>query len=363
MASHFSSQRPILGICLKRYAVSTTGEAFRLGTEVDIPIEIGLPHFIRDDQMHDDSPLCGNFKLSLQSVVCHRGHSVDSGHYISFVRGTSRTEGSPAEDARQTAPHSLEDSKHWLRFDDLAAKRIKLVDIEEAMKIETPYLLFYQIVPIEGNAGHIIDEDGSHSFVASDTVEADFAKMPLHATDEDGISGDGTRSKPRSVRNSQLEGARGRSPSLDVPRHSVVFLEPETRLKERKLIKAVSGFDNMQQHDKRLSIDRTDTMSRSSSQSAERRAPTFSRITGRVSREKLPFEGVQDRPQSTVSIPKTEPSSTSSFQNIHKEDKSREKSSNREGNGAWEKSSNKLGKLPPLSKSKLHKPDRDCTVM
>jgi hypothetical protein len=36
-----------------------------------------------------------------------------------------------------------------MRFDDLAKERITLVDIEQALKDESPYLLFYQILPIE----------------------------------------------------------------------------------------------------------------------------------------------------------------------------------------------------------------------
>ena len=83
VAAHFSSKRPILGLCLKRYAFHN-GRSVRLNTYVDIPIEIGLPHFIQDDQMSDQSAPFGNFKLSLQSVVCHRGSSTHSGHYVRF---------------------------------------------------------------------------------------------------------------------------------------------------------------------------------------------------------------------------------------------------------------------------------------
>ena len=72
----------MLGICLKRYGVANDGKAFRLDTKIDIPLDIGLPNF-----ESDDGALFGNFKLSLQSVVCHRGTSVDSGHYVTLVRG------------------------------------------------------------------------------------------------------------------------------------------------------------------------------------------------------------------------------------------------------------------------------------
>lgn len=137
-AIHFSSRRPILGICLKRYSVLPNGNAVRLNTFVDIPIEIGLPHFIQDDEMENEGPLCGNFKLSLQAVICHRGNSVESGHYIALVRGTSLND--PDKSSKYC--------RHWMRFDDLAQERITLVDIEKALVEESPYLLFYQILPI-----------------------------------------------------------------------------------------------------------------------------------------------------------------------------------------------------------------------
>lgn len=138
VAAHFSSKRPVLGLCLKRYAFHG-GRPIRLDTYVDIPIEIGLPHFIQDDQISEGSAPFGNFKLSLQSIVCHRGNSVSSGHYVALVRGTDPTG----------------DSSYWLRFDDLAADRITLIDIDKALKEETPYLLFYQITPVEGDPGGI----------------------------------------------------------------------------------------------------------------------------------------------------------------------------------------------------------------
>ncbi|KAJ5165376.1 Peptidase C19 ubiquitin carboxyl-terminal hydrolase 2 [Penicillium coprophilum] len=145
VAAHFSSKRPILGMCLKRYSFLPDGRAIRLNTHIDIPTEIGLPHFIQDDNLDANAPIFGSFKLSLQALVCHRGNSVDSGHYISLVRGTScPNTGTHAT----TGPQATEISKHWMRFDDLAAERVTLVDIDQALKTESPYLLFYQILPI-----------------------------------------------------------------------------------------------------------------------------------------------------------------------------------------------------------------------
>lgn len=75
VASHFYSDRPLLGICLKRYAVTEDGDAVRRDTHVELPLQVALPHFIHQE----DPTLFENLKICLQSVVCHRGDSVHQG--------------------------------------------------------------------------------------------------------------------------------------------------------------------------------------------------------------------------------------------------------------------------------------------
>ncbi|KAL5114554.1 hypothetical protein ACEQ8H_007587 [Pleosporales sp. CAS-2024a] len=143
VAAHFSVKRPVLGICLKRYTMTMNGTPKRLETFIDIPLEIGLPHFISDEHMQDQGPLFGNFKLVLQSVVCHRGVSVDSGHYVALVRANNNE--------RPTTSDSGQDqtAETWLRFDDLSNPRVAEVDIKTALREESPYLLFFQVQPID----------------------------------------------------------------------------------------------------------------------------------------------------------------------------------------------------------------------
>jgi hypothetical protein len=146
VAAHFSAQRPVLGICLKRYMMQLDGTPKRLNTFIDIPLEIGLPHFVSDDRIEDEGPLFGNFKLVLQSVVCHRGISLDSGHYVSLVRANlppNRHHQDPSAPKREPIVDS------WLRFDDLAPERVTNVDMQQALREESPYLLFYQVQPID----------------------------------------------------------------------------------------------------------------------------------------------------------------------------------------------------------------------
>lgn len=79
---------------------------------------------------------------------------MDSGHYIALVRGTPPP---------STSDSSLDpdQTKTWMRFDDLAPHRITTVDIEKALKEETPYLLFYQIMPMDGDPSNITSGETS----------------------------------------------------------------------------------------------------------------------------------------------------------------------------------------------------------
>ncbi|KAI0122873.1 ubiquitin carboxyl-terminal hydrolase [Xylariales sp. AK1849] len=146
VARHFS-QRPVVGICLKRYMVDEKGVPKRHNTFIDIPDSLRLPHFIVDERHVEENGLSTEYKLVLQSVVCHRGDSLHSGHYVSFCRvapklltDNRRYENDPPPDYEEA---------QWVKFDDLADIRVSTVDdIKQSLKDEMPYLLFYQIVPI-----------------------------------------------------------------------------------------------------------------------------------------------------------------------------------------------------------------------
>lgn len=165
VAAHFARKRPVLGICLKRYTVSNTGVAERLDQYIDIPLEIAVPDFVGSDDMQEGSPLVGNFKLVLQSVVCHRGRSVHSGHYVSLVRGyASNAAGSVGgnELERPDSSESDEIEDPWMLFDDLARERVTYVDINKALKDECPYLLFYQVQPIDPDDAEVAGPPSYH---------------------------------------------------------------------------------------------------------------------------------------------------------------------------------------------------------
>ena len=138
VAQHFVNTPPVLGICLKRYAMSANGVATRKSTFIDIPVDIRLPHFVDEGPHVEGGPLMENFKLSLQSIICHQGSNVNSGHYISFVRdGTESVDGDSTSNRRKSnssqPPHYSND--RWIRHDDLATKRISHVNIDEILKV------------------------------------------------------------------------------------------------------------------------------------------------------------------------------------------------------------------------------------
>ncbi|KAG5981348.1 hypothetical protein E4U55_003026 [Claviceps digitariae] len=153
-------QRPVVGICLKRYAMTESGQPQRYNTFIDIPDSLRLPQFMLSGGPELDEELNGlstEYKLVLQSVVCHRGDSLQSGHYIAFARvapklltGNRRHDFDPPPDYEEP---------QWLKFDDLQAEdRVSYVeDIKQALRSEMPYLLFYQIVPIVDLARYSMD--------------------------------------------------------------------------------------------------------------------------------------------------------------------------------------------------------------
>ncbi|KAK7432775.1 hypothetical protein QQZ08_000636 [Neonectria magnoliae] len=175
-------QRPVVGICLKRYAMTESGQPKRHNTFIDIPDSLRLPHFMMPDDTkieEDPNPLNSEYKLVLQSVICHRGDSLQSGHYIAFSRvapklltNNRRHDFDPPPDYEEA---------QWVRFDDLQIeKRVTYVDdIKQALKDEMPYLLFYQIVPmVEVTAPSIGDTETEPPSYNDSKVSIDLPPTP-----------------------------------------------------------------------------------------------------------------------------------------------------------------------------------------
>ncbi|KAJ4008647.1 hypothetical protein NW752_009768 [Fusarium irregulare] len=154
-------QRPVVGICLKRYAMTESGQPKRHNTFIDIPDSLRLPHFMLADDPkteEDENVLNTDYKLVLQSVICHRGDSLQSGHYVSFARVAPKL----LKDNRRhdfDPPPDYEEAQ-WVKFDDLQIEsRVTYVDdIRTALKEEMPYLLFYQVMPMVEVAPPSVDD-------------------------------------------------------------------------------------------------------------------------------------------------------------------------------------------------------------
>ncbi|EPS34386.1 hypothetical protein PDE_09350 [Penicillium oxalicum 114-2] len=367
VAAHFSSKRPILGMCLKRYSFTPNGKAVRLNTYIDIPVEIGLPHFIQDDNMNVDAPIYGNFKLSLQAVVCHRGNSVDSGHYIALVRGTCDDALPPG--SRNGAPSvSSEAPKQWMRFDDLATERITLIDIEEALKTESPYLLFYQILPIDQDPS-LVDSSNKPSSLASDlTLDVEmgdvYRKLSSLAVDTDGsIAEDITSARPSlEITSPDLMTHPLGNPER---RPSVVFSESTPFGPPRSMPSMSPRLTPMDEFGSGTSFSfsrrssrhtKSNAGSRAGSQTGENRiGSTFSRFAGRLSRDKFTSDGEGEIDESALDVDEGTVDDvhigTSRLEGKDKKAKDRNQ---------WGKSKDKS---KDRSKGKAQKPDRECAVM
>jgi hypothetical protein len=370
VAAHFSVKRPVLGICLKRYTMLPNGTPKRLETFIDIPLEIGLPHFISDERMKEEGPLFGNFKLVLQSVVCHRGVSVDSGHYVSLIRGNAHE--------RPGTSHSEEEhiSETWLRFDDLSNPRVAEVDIKKALHEESPYLLFYQVQPIDEELA-MRGEPPAYDEAPSDLTSVDPSEETLvhnHATQTD-LGGDGEKVATTHVRTESTYSDEpvSRNSVSSNRRSSAAFDDIEVGFHgasrgtstpdEQK-----AGFLSVSRRGSRAWLS-GGNRSRPSSPSGENRLSlTLSRLTGRGSKDKLVItevpvaddpvivvdevQGANKDPEKPSPVKDKKDLGQSANKN-KKEKKDKMRSKSKEPKESLEKDKQKEKK----------RPDRECTVM
>ncbi|KZM20153.1 uncharacterized protein EKO05_0002818 [Ascochyta rabiei] len=369
VAAHFSARRPVLGICLKRYTMTPTGAPKRLNTYVDIPLEIALPHFVSDERMADEGPLFGNFKLVLQSVVCHRGVSVDSGHYISLVRANAHER----PDASQSDDDENLDA--WLRFDDLASPRVKEVDIRQALREESPYLLFYQVQPIDEVLASRGDPP-TYTEAQSEAISTVPSRETLVSSLDPDSGGEWDKVRRTDVHPESVvsDGPIGRASMSSNRRSSVAFddlesvsrgrTEPHTPADESKM-----GFLSASRRSSRTWLG--GNKSRPTSQSGEGRLSlTLSRLTGRGSKDKLTIAegGSTEDPVIVVDSVESQNGTPPEVQSPSQEKKeaaiTRSKSKKGKMGHHRSKSRDPLGEPSEKSKHKdKNRPDRECSVM
>lgn len=354
--------------------MTSTGAPIRLNTYIDIPLEIALPHFVSDDRMAEEGPLFGNFKLVLQSVICHRGVSVDSGHYISLIRANTHE--------RPDTSHSDEDenSDEWLRFDDLSSPRVKGVDIKQALREESPYLLFYQVQPIDEVLASRGDPP-TYAEAQSGAISSIQSRETLLSSPENGATdaesgGEWDRVNPADVPPDWVVSDEpvGRASMSSNRRSSVIFddlesmsrgrTEPPTPSDETK-----AGFLSASRRGSRTWLG--GTKSRPTSQSGEGRLSlTLSRLTGRGSKDKLTIaeSGAAEEPVIVVNSVESQDPTPPEPQSPTKEKKdptiTRKKSKKGKKDHHRSKSRDPLGEQSDKGKHKeKNRPDRECSVM
>ncbi len=348
------------GICLKRYSVLPNGKAIRRDTPIDIPTEIGLPHFIQDDSMSEDGPAFGNFKLSLQSAVCHRGNSVNSGHYVSLVRSHE-----------QESDESSADK--WMRLDDIAKERVAFVDVQEFLRKESPYLLFYQVQPIDDEPGNSADSlkstdgEGPPSYAVSESRDSGVAGLSLSYHDgvDTTIGSLHSNRASHEVNNSK---ERGGLPSMANERlQSITFAAPGVENSQQP-------FDTPPNDPLYLTAYHEDPMPNNANprgrprfgqtQDKKRLSRSLSRLAGKLGKEKLsegaaivpdcdaiasstttPQQALKVSNSTIPAVPQNEPT------RLKKENNIKEKHSKR-NNGH-------LVKVQQLTE----KPERECLIM
>ena len=302
--------------------------------------------------MNEDGPAFGNFKLSLQSVVCHRGDSVDSGHYVSLVRGVAPN----ASGGDAATPEEPEDS--WMLFDDLAKDRIRYVDIQKILKKESPYLLFYQVQPIEGDPGNIEQGEKPPSYVSC--VDSGVAGLS-GSNKESKTSMDDPRDGPRiSFEEPKYldldQGTNisdGRRPSVTFTDSSLTNVTRDALAKENADC-GPPGSASLTVSRRPSRTSRGTSKSRHSSQTGDNRlSASFSRLAGKLAKEKpevsvatIDTEGVEES-RKTDALPTTGPEAA------------KLKKDQKEKTGIRHSAQSHLIK----GRSKANKPDRECIVM
>ena len=317
--------------------------------------------------MSDDGPAFGNFKLSLQSVVCHQGVSVEAGHYISFVRSPDPDGG--GED-------------QWMRFDDLANERVVNISIEDSLKRESPYLLFYQVIPIEGEASildgkSLVNQDPPPSYADSNVSKGSKAEPSFTSDVSTGVSTseESAAQRPSIDTSISEEGKRGRSSMTSDRRQSVIFSDetnsslphsapaidiamthefsPNSAVSSRADLRVLNDVPNVLTTSRQGSKTRKgNSRSRPSSQSGESRLSTsLSRLANRMSRDRL----------NTLPLAAEKPVEESRSRNSLTLDDDRAGERVRLKKEVRGKSKTVAKEHHLLSKGK--KPDRECTVM
>ncbi len=389
------NKKPVVCICLKRYMMTEAGTPKRQNTFIDIPDSLRLPHFMmmgdeRINESSESSEFNMEYKLVLQSVVCHRGDSLHSGHYISFARVNPKL----LTDNRRhdhDPPPDYEDAQ-WVKFDDLQLEsRVSYVDdIKKSLKEEMPYLLFYQIVPmVDVTTASTDDNEMEPPSYSDSTLNVPGIQTPnteldrpdisrqasgyfesstwsnsgpsirfssdlerparLSLDEESNTSGTHLKTSPSRRGSIGLSESTGTTPAITPDAHSTV-VTPSEETTTHRLSRAAARFT------------KSGNRSRPASQAGENRISTTMSRLGLMRTSKEPLRGTEDGAESGSAAETL--LGDAQQQQIHhhhhhsRKDKDRGKSKSREKDA--EKASREKDKAKA---NKTGVPERECVVM
>lgn len=308
--------------------------------------------------MSEDGPAFGNFKLSLQSAVCHRGNSVNSGHYVSLVRSHDQ----------DTDLLNGASGGQWMRLDDLAKERVAFVDVQDFLQKESPYLLFYQVQPIDGDPGNIADtwrppdSEGPPSYAVSESRDSGVADLSLschESFDSNGESLDLNRPRRGATTPQEQE---GRSSMTNERPRSIVLTGTAIENLRKPSIQLANDPNFLVAYHEDQKPNQPNCRGRStSSQSQHRRSMSgsLSRLAGKLVKDKL-----SDGP--AITLVDAVEDSTGALQqpsNVVRTATSAELMRLKKENNSTEKHSKRHSGHLVKGKQKSEKPDRECSIM
>lgn len=235
--------------------------------------------------MSEDGPLFGNFKLSLQAAVCHRGKSVHSGHYVSLVRSHEKENLDSPGDS-------------WLRLDDLDRDRVTFVNVQEFLQKESPYLLFYQVQPIEDelesglanrDSRNSADAEGPPSYAVSESRDSGVADLSVssHNSVETPAEALGSNHAGSELKSPGEHG--GRSNMVDESPQSITFTTPKTENTQQPNVASPNDHNLLAASYEETKLSILDPRGRPTSaqfQDRKRLSRSLSRLAGKLAKEK-----------------------------------------------------------------------------
>jgi hypothetical protein len=247
-----------------------------------------------------------------------------------------------------------------MRFDDLAAERVTLVDIEQALKTESPYLLFYQILPISEDPAAVNIQHAPSSRASDGSTLGDQLDFTDEvASDRPSVEITGppepiTPTLANPPRRSSLAFSENSNPSGLQP-NSIPSSSPRLAPMEEE------GTNSWRSFSRRGSrTTRSNPGSRAGSQTGENRiSATFSRFAGRLSRDKITNDGFNEAGEGDESALDID----EAMDEMKLGPGAHEKEKEKQGRGRTKDRERNKGKSKEKSKEKSRKPDRECTVM